>query len=130
MNVLTGLRKSDKNRTATDEEIVELLRKINVDDVVKIRNVRIHNLKGIDVNIPRNKLTVITGVFGSGKSSLAFDTLYEEGKRRYLIFSDTQFMVDSAPSFDGITGLSPTVAVELQYQQRTKFLSTIRFICA
>ena len=54
-----------------------------------IEGARIHNLQGIDVTIPKQKLTVITGVSGSGKSSLAFDTLYEEGKRRYLLFSVT-----------------------------------------
>lgn len=54
---------------------------------IEIKNARIHNLRGIDVSIPKQKLTVITGVSGSGKSSLAFDTLYEEGKRRYLMFS-------------------------------------------
>ncbi len=81
-------------------------------EYIKIENARIHNLKGIDIKIPKNRLTVITGVSGSGKSSLAFDTLYEEGKRRYLMFSGTAFMVDSALTFDGITGLSPTVAVE------------------
>ena len=79
---------------------------------IKIQNARIHNLKGVDVTIPKNKLTVITGVSGSGKSSLAFDTLYEEGKRRYLMFSGTEFMIDSVQTFDSITGLSPTVAVE------------------
>lgn len=78
---------------------------------IAIKNAHIHNLKNIDVTIPKEKLTVITGVSGSGKSSLAFDTLYEEGKRRYLMFSDTQFGMDSVPSFDTITGLSPTVAV-------------------
>lgn len=79
---------------------------------IKIKNARLHNLKGIDVSIPKQKLTVITGVSGSGKSTLAFDTLYEEGRRRYLMFSGTQFMVESEPAFDSITGLSPTVAVE------------------
>ena len=57
-------------------------------------------------------MTVITGVSGSGKSSLAFDTVVEEGKRRYLMYSGSQFMVDAKPVFDQITGLSPTVAVE------------------
>ncbi|MEC0239867.1 hypothetical protein P4H66_08370 [Paenibacillus dokdonensis] len=60
-------------------------------------------MKNIDLRIPRGRLTVIIGVSGSGKSSLAFDTLYEEGKRRYLMFSGTQFMVDAAPTFDQIT---------------------------
>lgn len=54
---------------------------------IQIRNARIHNLKGIDVTIPKYKLAMITSVSGSGKSSLAFDTLYEEGKKRYLSFS-------------------------------------------
>ena len=67
---------------------------------IEIINARIHNLKGIDVAIPKHKLTIITGVSGSGKSSLAFDTLYEEGKRRYLMFSGTQFMIDNVQNFD------------------------------
>ncbi len=83
-----------------------------MNEYITIKNARVHNLKGIDVTIPKNKLTIITGVSGSGKSSLAFDTLYEEGKRRYLMFSGTQFMVDSIPTFDSISALSPTVAVE------------------
>ncbi|MCM1191401.1 MAG: hypothetical protein NC123_01315, partial [Butyrivibrio sp.] len=62
---------------------------------------------------------------GSGKSSLAFDTLYEEGKRRYLMFSETQFMIDSAPGFDGITGLSPTVAVEQRIIRQANPGSTV-----
>ncbi len=94
-------------------------------DNIEIKNARIHNLKGIDVKIPRQKLTVITGVSGSGKSSLAFDTLYEEGKRRYLLFSGTQFMVDSAPSFDAINGLSPTVAVEQRIIRQSNPRSTV-----
>lgn len=92
---------------------------------IRIKNARIHNLKGIDVTIPKHKLTVITGVSGSGKSSLAFDTLYEEGKRRYLMFSDTQFMVDTAPAFDSITGLSPTVAVEQRIIRQSNPRSTV-----
>lgn len=92
---------------------------------IEIKNARIHNLKGIDVRIPKNKLTVITGVSGSGKSSLAFDTLYEEGKRRYLMFSGTQFMVDAVPTFDSITGLSPTVAVEQRIIRQSNPRSTV-----
>ena len=92
---------------------------------IEIKNARIHNLKGVDVKIPKNKLTVITGVSGSGKSSLAFDTLYEEGKRRYLMFSGTQFIVDSTPSFDSITGLSPTVAVEQRIIRQSNPRSTV-----
>ncbi|MDE6749149.1 MAG: excinuclease ABC subunit UvrA [Lachnospiraceae bacterium] len=92
---------------------------------IEIKNARIHNLKGIDVSIPKHKLTVITGVSGSGKSSLAFDTLYEEGKRRYLMFSGTEFMVDSVQSFDSITGLSPTVAVEQRIIRQSNPRSTV-----
>lgn len=92
---------------------------------IKIKNARIHNLQGIDVEIPKNKLTVITGVSGSGKSSLAFDTLYEEGKRRYLMFSGTEFMVDAVQTFDSITGLSPTVAVEQRIIRQSNPRSTV-----
>lgn len=92
---------------------------------IEIKNARIHNLKGIDVSIPKHKLTVITGVSGSGKSSLAFDTLYEEGKRRYLMFSGTEFMVDAVPAFDSITGLSPTVAVEQRIIRQSNPRSTV-----
>lgn len=92
---------------------------------IDIKNARIHNLKGIDVSIPKHKLTVITGVSGSGKSSLAFDTLYEEGKRRYLMFSGTQLMVDNVSTFDSITGLSPTVAVEQRIIRQSNPRSTV-----
>lgn len=92
---------------------------------IEIKGARVHNLKNIDLRIPRGKLTVITGVSGSGKSSLAFDTLYEEGKRRYLMFSGTQFMVDAAPTFDQITGLAPTVAVEQRIIRQSNPRSTV-----
>lgn len=95
------------------------------DQYIHIKNARIHNLKGIDVSIPKHRLTVITGVSGSGKSSLAFDTLYEEGKRRYLMFSDTQFMIDAVQGFDSITGLSPTVAVEQRIIRQSNPRSTV-----
>jgi excinuclease UvrABC ATPase subunit len=96
-----------------------------MENYIEIKGARIHNLKNVDVRIPKNKLTVITGVSGSGKSSLAFDTLYEEGKRRYLLFSGTQFMVDAAPSFDKIHGLSPTIAVEQRIIRQSNPRSTV-----
>lgn len=96
-----------------------------MEDFITIKGAKIHNLKNIDVKIPKNKLTVITGVSGSGKSSLAFDTLYEEGKRRYLMFSGTQFMVDTASNFESITGLSPTVAVEQRIIRQSNPRSTV-----
>jgi len=98
---------------------------MNGSDFIVIKGAKIHNLKNIDVSIPKGKLTVITGVSGSGKSSLAFDTLYEEGKRRYLMFSDTAFMVESAPAFESITGLSPTVAVEQRLTRQSNPRSTV-----
>jgi len=96
-----------------------------MNSVIKITGARMHNLKNIDIEIPKGKLTVITGVSGSGKSSLAFDTLYEEGKRRYLMFSNTQFMVDNIPTFESITGLSPTVAVEQRITRQSNPRSTV-----
>lgn len=96
-----------------------------MNNCIEIKNARIHNLKGIDINIPKHKLTVITGVSGSGKSSLAFDTLYEEGKRRYLMFSGTEFMIDTVQAFDSITGLSPTVAVEQRIIRQSNPRSTV-----
>jgi len=91
---------------------------------IKIKGARIHNLKNIDIEIPKNKLTVITGVSGSGKSSLAFDTLYEEGRRRYLMFSNTVFD-DISTSAESITGLSPTVAVEQRVTRQSNPRSTV-----
>ena len=77
---------------------------------------RVHNLKNVDVEIPRNSLTVITGLSGSGKSSLAFDTLYAEGQRRYIeTFSAyARNFLDNLerPEVDKITGLSPVISIE------------------
>lgn len=83
---------------------------------IRLRGVRTHNLKNIDVDIPRNKLVVITGLSGSGKSSLAFDTLYAEGQRRYvesLSAYARQFLsMMNKPDVDLIEGLSPAIAIE------------------
>ncbi len=86
------------------------------DDTIKIFGARVHNLKNADVEIPRRKLVVITGLSGSGKSSLAFDTLYAEGQRRYMETLSAyarQFVgTMERPDVDKITGLSPVVAIE------------------
>ncbi|MFI3277573.1 MAG: excinuclease ABC subunit UvrA [Rikenellaceae bacterium] len=86
------------------------------DSKIKIVGARVHNLKNIDLEIPREKLVVITGLSGSGKSSLAFDTLYAEGQRRYMETLSTyarQFVgTMERPDVDKITGLSPVVAIE------------------
>ena len=85
-------------------------------DTIKIRGARTHNLKNISLEIPRNQLVVVTGVSGSGKSSLAFDTLYAEGRRRYIESLSSyarQFLDQRAkPDVDAIDGLSPALAVE------------------
>jgi len=85
-------------------------------DTIKIRGARTHNLKNIDIDLPRDKLVVITGLSGSGKSSLAFDTLFAEGQRRYvesLSAYARQFLsVMDKPDVDLIDGLSPAIAIE------------------
>ncbi len=85
-------------------------------DFIEVFGAREHNLKNIDISIPKNKLVVFTGVSGSGKSSLAFDTIYNEGQRRYMeSFSAyaRQFMGDmERPDVDKITGLSPVISIE------------------
>src|SRR5450756_1407509 len=84
--------------------------------VIKISGARQHNLKNIDVRIPRNALTVITGLSGSGKSSLAFDTIYAEGQRRYvesLSAYARQFLgLMEKPDVDSIEGLSPAISIQ------------------
>ena len=83
---------------------------------IKIRGARVHNLKNIDVDVPKNKIVVITGISGSGKSSLAFDTLYAEGQRRYvesLSAYARQFLgVMDKPDVDKIEGISPAISID------------------
>ena len=83
---------------------------------IEIIGARVHNLKNISVSIPRNKLTVLTGVSGSGKSSLAFDTLYAEGHRRYIESLSSyakQFLGKiEKPDVDEINGICPAIAIE------------------
>ena len=87
-----------------------------MESTLNVYGARVHNLKNIDVSIPRNRLTVITGLSGSGKSSLAFDTIYAEGQRRYMETLSAyarQFLGGmERPDVDRITGLSPVIAIE------------------
>ncbi|MDD3130994.1 MAG: hypothetical protein PHN94_04155, partial [Bacteroidales bacterium] len=84
--------------------------------MLEVYGARMHNLKNIDVKIPRHSLVVITGLSGSGKSSLAFDTIYAEGQRRYMeTFSaySRQFIGNmERPDVDKIDGLSPVISIE------------------
>lgn len=85
-------------------------------DIIEVQGARVHNLQNVDVVIPRNKLVVITGLSGSGKSSLAFDTIYAEGQRRYMETLSAyarQFLGGmERPDVDRITGLSPVISIE------------------
>jgi excinuclease ABC subunit A len=89
---------------------------MDANDTIVIRGARVHNLKNVDLDLPRNRLIVITGLSGSGKSSLAFDTLYAEGQRRYVESLSTyarQFLERmEKPAVDLIEGLSPAIAIE------------------
>jgi excinuclease ABC subunit A len=85
-------------------------------DAIEVFGARVHNLKNIDISIPKNKLVVITGISGSGKSSLAFDTIYAEGQRRYMETFGAyarQFIGEmERPDVDKILGLSPVISIE------------------
>ncbi len=90
---------------------------------ITVRGARQHNLKNIDVEIPRDRLTVITGLSGSGKSSLAFDTIYAEGQRRYvesLSAYARQFLDQlEKPDVDSVDGLSPAISIEQKTVSRS-----------
>ena len=98
-------------------------RTVNSADKIFIKGARVHNLKNVDVAIPRNKLVVVTGVSGSGKSSLTIDTLYAEGQRRYaesLSAYARQFLNRmNKPDVDYIKGLCPAIAIEQKVITRT-----------
>jgi excinuclease ABC subunit A len=87
-----------------------------MEQLIKVRGARQHNLKNVDLDIPKNKLIVFTGVSGSGKSSLAFDTIYAEGQRRYVESLSTyarQFLgIMEKPDVDLIEGLSPAISID------------------
>ncbi|MCK4639359.1 MAG: hypothetical protein KAT33_08065, partial [Bacteroidales bacterium] len=94
----------------------KVIDRYNEKKYIIIKGAKVHNLKNLSVAIPRNKLIVITGVSGSGKSSLAFDTLYAEGQRRYVESLSSyarQFLGRmSKPEVESIKGISPAIAIE------------------
>ena len=93
---------------------------------IKVRGARQHNLKNINVDIPRDQIVVITGLSGSGKSSLAFDTLYAEGQRRYVESLSSyarQFLsIMEKPDVDHIEGLSPAISIEQKTTQKKSWV--------
>jgi excinuclease ABC subunit A len=101
---------------ANEKDPAKLQAQKQLNEFITIKNAREHNLKGIDLKIPRNKITVLTGVSGSGKSSLAFDTIYAEGQRRYVecLSAYARNFLDQLkkPDVDSITGLSPAIAID------------------
>ena len=90
--------------------------KKRIGDYIRIQGAREHNLKGIDIDVPRNQFVVMTGLSGSGKSSLAFDTIYAEGQRRYMESLSSyarQFLGQmDKPKVDSIEGLSPAICAD------------------
>ncbi len=98
------------------------MNKLSASENIEILGAKVHNLKNIDVSIPKNKLVVITGISGSGKSSLAFDTIFAEGQRRYMesfAAYARQFLGDlDRPDVDKITGLSPVISIEQKTTNR------------
>jgi len=113
--MLTKSQKTKNNGRLTRVKSALAIKTIPTDNIV-IRGARVHNLKNISLNIPRNKLVVITGLSGSGKSSLAFDTIYAEGQRRYIESLSAyarQFLgVMDKPDVDQIDGLSPAISID------------------
>ncbi|EGT2203704.1 excinuclease ABC subunit UvrA [Clostridioides difficile] len=92
---------------------------------IKINGAKIHNLKNIDVSIPKDKLVVATGVSGSGKSSLMFDIVFEEGRKQYLQSLGILAGIDSEDKFDNIQGLAPTIAVQQNIIRQSNPRSTV-----
>src|SRR6188768_4051379 len=92
------------------------------EEAIEVRGARVHNLKNVSISLPHNKLTVITGVSGSGKSSLAFDTIYAEGQRRYvesLSAYARQFLERmDKPDVDEVRGIAPAIAIRQKNSTR------------
>ena len=117
-----ALAENEKKALAQREIDAERRKQIYAEDCIKIRGANEHNLKGIDVSIPRNQLVVLTGLSGSGKSSLAFDTIYAEGQRRYMESLSSyarQFLGQmEKPDVENIEGLSPAISIDQKSTNR------------
>ncbi len=98
-----------------------------MNDKIVIKGAKVHNLKNISLEIPRDKLVVVTGLSGSGKSSLAFDTLYAEGQRRYVESLSSyarQFLgIMEKPDVERIDGLSPAISIDQKQPRKSSFNS-------
>ena len=92
---------------------------------ITVKGARIHNLKNIDVTMPKNKLIVATGVSGSGKSSLMFDIIFEEGRSQYLKSLGILSGMDDTEKFDSISGIGPTIAVQQNIIRQSNPRSTV-----
>ncbi|MBW7910832.1 MAG: hypothetical protein H3C49_06110, partial [Alphaproteobacteria bacterium] len=112
----TGKSSSAQNDSMRAGKYNDAIRGQKYNDAIRVRGAREHNLKNVDIDIPRDQLVVVTGLSGSGKSSLAFDTIYAEGQRRYvesLSAYARQFLeLMQKPDVDSIEGLSPAISIE------------------
>lgn len=112
----------DFNKSNSDKTAKKWYNSLDMAEVIRVKGAREHNLKDVDIDIPRDKLVVITGLSGSGKSSLAFDTIYAEGQRRYVESLSSyarQFLgIMDKPDVDGIEGLSPAISIDQKSTSR------------
>ena len=117
-----ALREAEEKAQGQKKMDADRRKKIYREDCIRIRGAREHNLKNVDVDIPRNELVVLTGLSGSGKSSLAFDTIYAEGQRRYMESLSSyarQFLGQmEKPEVDKIEGLSPAISIDQKSTNR------------
>ena len=118
----SALREAEEKAQGQKKMDADRRKKIYREDCIRIRGAREHNLKNVDVDIPRNELVVLTGLSGSGKSSLAFDTIYAEGQRRYMESLSSyarQFLGQmEKPEVDKIEGLSPAISIDQKSTNR------------